>query len=146
LRVERLLLCLLPLWQPAFADAVLDLAPFHGQVVYVDFWASWCAPCLESFPWMNHIQEEFGRNGLVVIAVNVDHEHADAERFLEQHRADFRVVFDPQGLAPERLGVRVMPTSLLVDRTGEVRLRHEGFRLKDRDILEQQIRALTLAR
>lgn len=138
-------LCLVLAWQPAFADTVLDLAAFHGQVVYVDFWASWCAPCLESFPWMNHIQEEFGREGLVVIAVNVDHERADAERFLKQHAAHFHIIFDPQGLAPEKFGVQRMPTSILIDRDGEVRLRHEGFRLMDRESLEQQIRALIRA-
>jgi len=145
MRSALLSLSLVLAWQPAFADTVLDLGALHGKVVYVDFWASWCAPCLESFPWMNRIQEDFGPDGLVVIGVNVDHEHADAERFLKQHAAHFHVIFDPQGLAPEKFGVQRMPTSLLVDRHGEVRLRHEGFRLVDRESLEQQIRALIRA-
>jgi cytochrome c biogenesis protein CcmG, thiol:disulfide interchange protein DsbE len=142
MRSALLSLCIVLAWQPAFADPILDLAAFHGQVVYVDFWASWCAPCLESFPWMNRIQDKYGRDGLIVIAVDVDHEHAAAERFLKQHAAHFHVIFDPDGLAPQKYGVRRMPTSLLVDRNGEVRLRHEGFRLADREPLEQQIRAL----
>jgi cytochrome c biogenesis protein CcmG/thiol:disulfide interchange protein DsbE len=141
-RVSVLLLLCIVVWQPAVADTVLDLTAFHGQVVYVDFWASWCTPCLESFPWMNQLQEKLGRDGLVIIAVNVDHEHAAAARFLKQHPARFHIIFDPEGLEPQKFGVQRMPTSLLVDRNGEVRLRHEGFRLVDREFLEQSIRAL----
>ncbi len=80
-----------------------------------------------------------------MIAVNVDHEHADAERFLRTHTAQFRIVYDPAGLLPEKFGVRGMPTSFLIDRNGHVQSRHEGFLLKDRDALRQQIRAMALA-
>jgi cytochrome c biogenesis protein CcmG/thiol:disulfide interchange protein DsbE len=129
----------------ANADDLVDLAQFKGRVVYLDFWASWCAPCRDSFPWMNRMQGEFTREGLVVIAVNVDHEHADAERFLRRHTAQFRIVYDPDGLLPEKFGVRGMPTSFLIDRNGHVQSRHEGFLLRERDTLEQQIRALLFA-
>jgi thiol-disulfide isomerase/thioredoxin len=123
----------------------LDLTAFKGQVVYLDFWASWCAPCRTSFPWMNRLQGELGSDGLVVIAVNVDRERADADRFLREHPAQFRIVYDPDGLLPEKFGVQGMPTSFLIDRNGRVQSRHEGFLLRDRDALRQQIRALLLA-
>jgi thiol-disulfide isomerase/thioredoxin len=126
----------------ASGGPLLDLAALKGQVVYVDFWASWCAPCRESFPWMNHMQDELGRDGLVIIAVNVDRDHSDAEHFLREHPARFRVVFDPDGVLPEQFGVRGMPTSFLIDRDGNVQSRHAGFRLTDRDPLAQQIRVL----
>jgi cytochrome c biogenesis protein CcmG/thiol:disulfide interchange protein DsbE len=129
----------------ASGGQLLDLAAFKGQVVYVDFWASWCAPCRESFPWMNRMQAEFGRDGLVIIAVNVDHDRVDAERFLREHAAQFRIVFDPDGILPEQFGVRGMPTSFLIDREGRVQSRHAGFRLTDRDTLAQQIRLLVHA-
>lgn len=129
----------------ASAADLLDLAAFRGQVVYLDFWASWCAPCRQSFPWMNRLQGELGHDGLVVIAVNVDHERADAERFLREHAAQFRIVYDPDGLFPAHFGVRGMPTSFLIDRNGRVQSRHEGFLLRDRDALAQQIRAVVLA-
>ncbi len=129
----------------ANSDDLLDLAQFKGQVVYLDFWASWCAPCRESFPWMNRLQGELGHDGLVVIAVNVDRERADAGRFLREHPAQFRIVYDPDGLLPEKFGVLGMPTSFLIDRNGHVQSRHEGFLLRDRDVLRQQIRALVLA-
>jgi thiol-disulfide isomerase/thioredoxin len=127
------------------AGDLLDLAAFKGQVVYLDFWASWCGPCRESFPWMNHLKGELGHDGLVVIAVNVDRERAEADRFLREHPAQFRIVYDPDGLLPEKFAVRGMPTSFLIDRNGHVQARHEGFLLRDRDALTQQIRAVVLA-
>ncbi|HEY5101656.1 MAG TPA: TlpA disulfide reductase family protein, partial [Steroidobacteraceae bacterium] len=75
------LLLLIATSPPAIARSagdLLDLAAFKGQVVYLDFWASWCVPCRESFPWMNRLQDELGKDGLVVIAVNVDRERAEA--------------------------------------------------------------------
>lgn len=129
---------------PVNAEEPLDLSALRGQVVYLDFWASWCAPCRQSFPWMNHLQSELRQDGLVVIAVNVDRERADAERFLSAHPADFRIVFDPRGELPEKFGVRGMPTSFLIDRSGQVRLRHDGFFVRDSDALARQVRMLVI--
>jgi peroxiredoxin len=95
---------------------------------------------------MNRIQSELGDNGLVVIAVNVDRERAAAEQFLGSHPARFRIVYDPQGKLPEKFGVRGMPTSFIIDRQGRVRSRHEGFFLKNRASLAQEVRALVLTR
>jgi len=134
--------------QPALAtppDDPLGLAALKGKVVYVDFWASWCEPCRQSFPWMNDMQHEFGKDGFVVIAVNVDHERADAELFLRKYGADFKISYDPDGAAAERFHVKGMPTSFLVDRAGHVAASHAGFRPKDREPLERQIRALLAA-
>jgi thiol-disulfide isomerase/thioredoxin len=146
--VSATLLLLVAPPPPAHATSAgepLDLTAFKGQVVYLDFWASWCAPCRESFPWMNRLQDELGHDGLVVIAVNVDRERADADRFLREHPAQFRIVYDPDGLLPEKFGVRGMPTSFLIDRNGHVQSRHEGFLIRNRDALRQQIRALVRA-
>lgn len=137
------LLALAPRAVPATsADELLDLGALKGRVVYVDFWASWCAPCRESFPWMNRLQQQLGPEGLVIVAVNVDRIRPDAERFIEAHTPHFRVVFDPEGLLPEKFAVRGMPTSFLIDRDGRVQSRHEGFRLADRDALARKVRAL----
>lgn len=130
---------------PPAADERLDLDALRGHVVYLDFWASWCAPCRESFPWMNRLQREYAHDGLVVVAVNVDRHRGDADAFLREHTARFRIVFDPEGTLPEKFGVRGMPTSFLIDRAGRIRSRHEGFRLRERDALAQQVRSLVLA-
>jgi cytochrome c biogenesis protein CcmG/thiol:disulfide interchange protein DsbE len=143
------LLCLATAARAAVAEmsaaAQLDLSAYRGKVVYLDFWASWCAPCRESFPWMNRWQRQFGPDGLVVIAVNVDRERADAQRFLQAYPADFRIVFDPDGALPEKFAVHGMPTSFLIDRAGEVRLRHEGFFVKEHDALTREVEQMVLA-
>ena len=127
------------------ADDLLDIAAFRGQVVYVDFWASWSAPCRRSFPWMSRMQGELGPDGFIVIAVNVDHVHADAERFLQDHIPRFGIVFDPDGVLAGKFGVKGIPTSFLIDRRGQIQWKHEGFQLRDREVLARQIRALVLA-
>jgi thiol-disulfide isomerase/thioredoxin len=126
----------------AHANAPLDLSTFKGQVVYVDFWASWCAPCRQSFPWMQAMKEAYGSQGLSVVAVNVDANRADAEKFLQQFHANFDIRFDPEGSLAEKYKVEGMPTSVVVDRHGIVRYTHIGFRPDDRVTLENQLRSL----
>jgi thiol-disulfide isomerase/thioredoxin len=137
-----LLVLVASLAHSAPAVPTLDLEALSGHVVYLDFWASRCTPSRQSFPWMNHMQREFGQDGLVIVAVNVDHSRPDAEQFLHEHSPDFRIVFDPDGTLAERFGVKGMPTSFLLDRDGRIHSEHDGFRLKDRAALEQQIRSL----
>jgi len=115
------------------------LDSLQGKVVLVDFWASWCAPRLRSFPWMNELQQKHGDDGLVVLAVNVDQDRALADAFLKKIPAQFRIEYDQAGTLAKQFGVENMPTSFLIDRTGQVRVRHSGFRDKQREEREQQI-------
>jgi len=118
----------------------------RGQVVYVDFWASWCGPCKRSFPWMNELVQRYGDKGLAVVAVNVDKKHDDAERFLTQTPARFTVVYDAPGVTPSAWAVKGMPSSYLVDRAGRVVLVEQGFRDEQKPAVEQRIRELLAAR
>ena len=106
----------------------LDLSKWRGQVVLLDFWASWCAPCRESFPWMARMREAYAGRGLVVVAVNLDENPEAAARFLAGARGDFVHLRDPEGRIAEAYAVAVMPSSLLFDREGRPVYRHEGFR------------------
>lgn len=124
----------------ASSDAPVDLAAWKGKVVYVDFWASWCVPCRQSFPWMNAMHSQYGKDGLVIVAVNMDQNRADADAFLRQYPAAFAVRFDPHGRLAQNFKLRGMPTSALLDRDGKVLLVHEGFRSNDAASLEQSIR------
>lgn len=126
---------------PAAPAPVPDLAEYRGKVVYVDFWASWCLPCRQSFPWMNSMYRQFARDGLVILAVNMDQVRADADAFLKQYPAEFPVRFDPQGQLAQHYKVRGMPTSVLIGRDGTLLWTHEGFRSKDPAALEQSLRA-----
>ncbi|WP_295686549.1 TlpA disulfide reductase family protein [uncultured Nevskia sp.] len=103
------------------------LAAYTGQVVYLDFWASWCGPCAQSFPWLNEMQAKYG-DRLKIVAVNVDSDPAAARQFLDRHAAKFEIRYDPQGQLAELYRIKGMPDSLILDRTGAVLHQHEGFR------------------
>lgn len=114
----------------------MTLATWRGQWVYVDFWASWCGPCKQSFPWMNEMHAKYGPRGLKIIAVNVDARASDGERFLTASPAKFSVAYDSKGETPKRYEVKAMPTSYLIDPTGRITLIHAGFRDSDRADLD----------
>jgi thiol-disulfide isomerase/thioredoxin len=109
------------------ASQTLDLTPYKGKVVYLDFWASWCTPCRQSFPWMNELQQMYGSRGLVVIAVNVDHDKALADQFLQRYAPQFKILYDPSGSIAEKYDFRDMPTSFVIGRDGQVKYVHAGF-------------------
>jgi cytochrome c biogenesis protein CcmG/thiol:disulfide interchange protein DsbE len=127
---------------PAHAVSPLDLTGFHGRVVYLDFWASWCGPCRQSFPWMETMRSAYEVQGLKIVAVNLDKYRADADKFLGQFHPVFDVRFDPKGELAELYKVQGMPLSVLIDRHGVVRFTHVGFRLIDGAIYEAQLREL----
>jgi thiol-disulfide isomerase/thioredoxin len=124
----------------AHAAPPIDLEDFRGRVVYLDFWASWCAPCVQSFPWMQAMQNTYERRGLTVVAVNLDQYRKDAERFLTKFHPNFDVRFDPQGEVAERFKIQGMPTSVIIDRHGVLRFTHIGFLPVDQAAYEDQLR------
>src|SRR6202050_2182616 len=130
----------------AQANAPLDLSGFRGRVVYLDFWASWCGACRQSFPWLPMMKSSYQDQGLTVVAVNLDTNRAEAEKFLTQFHPTFEVRFDPQGDLAELYKVHGMPSSVLIDRHGVVRFSHVGFRPVDGPAYEAQVRELLAER
>jgi thiol-disulfide isomerase/thioredoxin len=122
-------------------DGEVKLTKLQGKVVYVDFWASWCGPCRQSFPWMNEMQAKYGARGLQVVGINVDANNADARQFLTSTPARFTIGFDPQGATPRSYGIKGMPSSVLIGPDGKVLLEHSGFRDADRADLESKIQS-----
>ena len=118
------------------------LETYKGKVVLVDFWASWCSPCLQSFPWMNELERRYSKDGFVVLAVNMDQDRALADAFLKKTVVGFRIEYDPQGTIAQKFDVQAMPTSFLIDRSGNVRASHKGFREKQRAEREAEIQQL----
>jgi thiol-disulfide isomerase/thioredoxin len=143
-RVVVLILCVV--FSPQVAESapnqVLDLNEYRGKVIYLDFWASWCAPCLESFPWMNEIQRAYGRAGLVVVAVNVDRDGALAQRFLTKQIPDFKIIYDPDGRIAKQYDLKDMPTSILIGHNGKIRYVHSGFYTDRKPLYLSHIREL----
>ena len=126
-------------WAPAHA---LDLADYRGKVVVVDFWASWCVPCRQSFPWLNAMHDEYADDGLVILGVNTDVDAAEAQQFLEDYPAKFEIVYDPEGELARTFEVVAMPSSYVFARDGELDARHLGFLRSRRDEYEAVIQRL----
>lgn len=124
----------------AVQSTAFDPQDYAGKVVVLDFWASWCVPCRRSFPWLNAMHEKYSDNGLMIVGVNLDMERPEAERFLEEFPADFRIVFDEEMALARRFEVMAMPTSFVIGRDGDVIAEHLGFKVKKQDEYEAVIR------
>jgi thiol-disulfide isomerase/thioredoxin len=123
------------------------LAPVVGEVIWVDFWASWCVPCRRSFPWMNTMHRKYGPDGLQIIAVNLDKDRALADGFLAEVPAEFSLRFDAAGNLAKEFGVQTMPSSFLLAADGKVLASHFGFKTADAPDYERAIHeALAAAR
>ena len=119
----------------------LDLAEYRGKVVIVDFWASWCVPCRQSFPWFNAMYDEYTDDGLVILGVNTKDDDAEAQQFLEEFPAKFEIFYDPEGQLAQEFGVVAMPSSYVFSRDGELDTRHLGFLRSRRDVIQRLIAA-----
>lgn len=122
----------------------LNLADVKGKVVYLDFWASWCAPCALSLPELEKLRARFHDQGFEVVAINLDSSLEDARRFLKDKNISYPILFDQNQVTPERYGVAGMPTAFLLDRQGQLRDTHTGFKKGDTEklaiIIQQLLR------
>jgi len=122
-----------------------SLRRYRGKVVVVNFWASWCPPCLVSLPAMNKLQGMLQRENInfEILAVSVDKDIEDAQYFIEDHPVDFILLSDTVGTVPALFNLKVMPTSFILDKNGTVIYKHEGFKVSDINIIAEKIRALS---
>ena len=114
----------------------VSLAAQRGKVVFVDFWASWCPPCLASLPAYEEMYREIRGTDFEIIAVNVDEDTADGLQFLEQHPVSYPVVADPKGEIGIPWNIRSLPRSFLLNREGEIVAVYKRFKPGD----EQDVR------
>jgi len=122
--------------------STVSLDEYRGKVVYLDFWASWCPPCLESIPQIERLRSAFEGQDFQVLAVNVDSKPEKALRFLKRNPVGYPSASDPKGLLPKRYDLQTMPTSFLIDRSGIVRYVHSGFRRDDVGELHARIKKM----
>lgn len=105
----------------------IELSQFSDQLVYVDFWASWCGPCRKSFPWMNQMHQKYADQGLTIIAINLDTEPGLANGFLAETPAEFMIAYDPEMQVAGEFDILGMPSSYLFDQQGNLVAKHVGF-------------------
>ncbi len=133
---------------PSFKARTIDgsktvaLEDYRGKVVLVDFWASWCPPCLKSLPKYNQLRREIGTADFEIVAINVDENTDEARKFLQKHPVSYPVAKDPKGILPGVFGVKAMPTSYLIDKNGVVKYVHAAFKDGDIEKIKHEIEKL----
>lgn len=123
------------------AAEMLNLAQYKGKVVYLDFWASWCTPCQQTFPWMKKMQEKYP-DDLVIVAVNLDESKAKADQFLADKDVNFKIVYDQLWQAGRAYEIFGLPYSFVYNRSGELVGKHGGFAPGDEINLEAALNNL----
>ena len=120
----------------------IKLSSLKGKVVLVDFWASWCAPCRESMPFLEKLSKSYKDQGLVVLGVNIDNDIDAARKFLKEMPVSFQVVNDAQKAVAKAYAPPTMPSSYIIDKRGVVHVVHAGFRRADAAKIEAEIKSL----
>lgn len=150
--MKKLLLALLFLTNSYLSQASNTLEEFEqevnqlkGKIVLIDFWASWCIPCKDSFPWLNEIQASYKNQGFTVLSVNLDANKKNATEFLQQYPANFPVFYDAKGKVAQAFKLKGMPSSILLNRDGSIVSRHVGFNEQKKHQYQQEIAQLLLA-
>jgi thiol-disulfide isomerase/thioredoxin len=124
------------------AGGEIALSELRGQVVMINFWASWCGPCRAEFPALDEIYRKYQPMGFTMVGINVESDRADAERFLGMRPVSFPIAFDPDNRVSGNYGVSAMPTTVLVDRQGRLRWQHRAYQPGDEAKYIEQIRAM----
>ena len=120
----------------------IRLEDLRGQVVMLNFWASWCGPCRQEMPLMDEIYKKYEKLGFTILAVNVDEDSADADRFLDAVPVSFPVLYDNESRISELYEVDAMPTTIMIDRDGNRRFMHRGYKSGYEDDYRKQAKKL----
>jgi peroxiredoxin len=127
---------------PARDGGKVHLSELKGQVVMINFWASWCGPCRQEMPLLQQIQAKYEPLGFTLLGVNVEPDSAEAEKWLKNVPVTFPILFDRENSVSARFGVEAMPSSVLIDREGNVRHVHRGYKPGDEAVYADLIRGL----
>lgn len=127
---------------PARDGGTVRLSELKGQVVMVNFWATWCGPCRQEMPLLGQLQAKYEPLGFTVLGVNVEPDSAAAVTWLKGVQADFPILFDRKNAVAQSFGVEGMPSTVFIDRAGNVRYVHRGYKPGDESKYADMIRSL----
>jgi peroxiredoxin len=132
---------------PGFELSALDGKPLglnelRGQVVLINFWASWCGPCRTEMPRLDALYRKYKAAGVTLVGINVEPESADALNYLKGTPVTFPILFDSDSKVSKLYEVAGMPSTVILDRKGTVRYIHRGYKPGEEDAYLDQIRAL----
>ena len=120
----------------------LRLQELRGQVVLVNFWATWCGPCREEMPRLDALYRKYQASGFTLLGVSVDDDGAKAADVARRLGVSFPVLFDSDKSVSRRYDLATMPSTVLIDRDGQVRFVHRGYRDGVATVYDEQVRAL----
>jgi peroxiredoxin len=120
----------------------VELTQFKGQVVMLNFWASWCGPCRQEMPLLDSIYKKYNKAGFTMIGVNVEPDSKAANDWLKQTPVSFPILYDTQSDVSKLYGVAGMPSTVIIDRKGNVRMIHRGYKPGDEEEYLSNIRSL----
>jgi len=127
---------------PARDGGTVRLEDLKGQVVMINFWASWCGPCRQEMPLLDQMHKKYEALGFKLLGVNVESDTKDAERWLAQTPVTFPILYDRENKVSQLYLVNAMPSTIFIDRKGNVRNIHRGYKAGDESEYIDQIRAL----
>ena len=127
---------------PSRSGDMVSLEQLRGQVVMLNFWASWCGPCRQEMPLLDQMHKRYSSLGFTLLGVNVEANTQDAERWLAETPVSFPVLFDKDSKVSKLYNVSAMPSTVLIDRKGNLRYLHRGYKPGDESEYLNQIRAL----
>ena len=118
------------------------LAEQRGQVVMLNFWASWCGPCRKEMPLLDEISKRYSAAGFVLYGVNVEEDNTDAKKLIKELGVTFPILYDTESKASSLYNVDAMPTTVVIDKKGVIRFVNRGYKAGDEDKYRAQIREL----
>ncbi|MFO1455625.1 MAG: TlpA disulfide reductase family protein [Steroidobacteraceae bacterium] len=127
---------------PAVGGKSLSLSQYKGQVVMINFWATWCGPCRQEMPLLDAMYKKYKAMGFTLIGVNVEPDSKAAEEFLKKLPVSFPVAFDAESKVSQLYNVQGMPSTVIVDRKGNARVLHKGYRPGDENTYLDHVRTL----
>ena len=116
-----------------------------GEVVYVNFWATWCVPCRRELPHLQQLSEEYGDKGLLVVGVNTDsaQNKSKIKPYVKRQQVSFLTVLDPDNNVLDAYNpTRDLPYAVLIDQQGNIKKTYQGYRTGDEEFLKKDILAL----
>ena len=120
----------------------LKLSEFRGQVVMLNFWASWCAPCRQEMPLLEAMYRKYKSLGFVLLGVNVEEDSSKAASLLRNIKVSFPILYDNKNKVSKMYQVSAMPTTIIIDRDGNMRFLHKGYKPGYEKDYQKQVRAL----
>jgi peroxiredoxin len=122
----------------------MRLEEYRGQVVLINFWASWCGPCRQEMPILDRLHHRYEDTGFAVLGINVEGESAPAQEIVDRTNVTFPILIDDGQKVSELYNLEAMPSTVVVDRDGVVRYIHRGYKPGDEakyvEVVKQLIR------